>query len=460
MSAQNPQYQVEQPQQLESYQLADLSNRHQQSSERSDGESIAASSLATEYDDAPIQTAAQLRTERIRFAVLTFSFFLVGWNDGSLGPLLPAIKQHYKVPFVSVSSLFIFTSLGAACGSFSIFFLLEKFGFGKVVAFGAALQTAAYAVQSIAPPFPVFVFCSFLNGVGMSFQDTTGNGFVASLKRDGAHKMGLLHAFYGLGAFVAPLVATQFLPMKHWSFFYFTSTGLALSVASALASVFRFKRQAALFEETNTDYYREEPGATEPTSGSIMKHVLALPIVHYLAFYVCVYVGIEVTLGGWIVTFIVDERGGGASAGYISSGFFGGLMAGRLFLLPINDWLGERRVIFVYALLTLGLDVVIWRVRSLIGNAVAVSMIGVLFGPMYPVVMHQAGLVLPPRILAGAVGYIAGFGIIGGAVVPFVTGSLATKFEINVMPVVVLVMTSLMALTWALAVTHHKPRTD
>lgn len=27
---------------------------------------------------------------------------------------------------------------------------------------------------------------------------------------------------------------------------------------------------------------------------------------------------------GWIVTFIEQKRGGGASAGYISSGFFGG----------------------------------------------------------------------------------------------------------------------------------------
>lgn len=31
------------------------------------------------------------------------------------------------------------------------------------------------------------------------------------------------------------------------------------------------------------------------------------------------------TTVGWIVTFIEQKRGGGASAGYISSGFFGGM---------------------------------------------------------------------------------------------------------------------------------------
>lgn len=29
-------------------------------------------------------------------------------------------------------------------------------------------------------------------------------------------------------------------------------------------------------------------------------------------------------LAGWIVTYVIDVRNGGPSAGYISSGFFGG----------------------------------------------------------------------------------------------------------------------------------------
>ena len=46
--------------------------------------------------------------------------------------------------------------------------------------------------------------------------------------------------------------------------------------------------------------------------------------VHLLALFILVYVGTEVTLGGWIVTYVIDLRGGGPSSGYISSGFFGG----------------------------------------------------------------------------------------------------------------------------------------
>lgn len=39
---------------------------------------------------------------------------------------------------------------------------------------------------------------------------------------------------------------------------------------------------------------------------------------------------------GWIVTFVINERHGGSSSGYITSGFFGGLTVGRVVLLWVN----------------------------------------------------------------------------------------------------------------------------
>lgn len=55
--------------------------------------------------------------------------------------------------------------------------------------------------------------------------------------------MGVLHAFYGLGAFAAPLVSTQFSQKKHWSFHYLISMGIALTGLVAIVGVFRLKRQ-------------------------------------------------------------------------------------------------------------------------------------------------------------------------------------------------------------------------
>ena len=98
------------------------------------------------------------------------------------------------------------------------------------------------------------------------------------------------------------------------------------------------------------------PGEADTMGESKYKQIMGIKAVHYLACWALIYVGVEVTLGGkdvsestlrrhwhlitlcvgWIVTFIEQRRGGGASAGYISSGFFGGLMLGRVTLLWLN----------------------------------------------------------------------------------------------------------------------------
>ncbi len=44
------------------------------------------------------------------------------------------------------------------------------------------------------------------------------------------------------------------------------------------------------------------------------------------------------------------------------------------------------------------LEITIWLVPSLIENAVAVSFVGMALGPMYPMVMSQAGRIIPRKV--------------------------------------------------------------
>ena len=43
------------------------------------------------------QLAVELRRERVAFGAIMFSMFLDGWNDGTIGPMLPAIQKQYSV---------------------------------------------------------------------------------------------------------------------------------------------------------------------------------------------------------------------------------------------------------------------------------------------------------------------------------------------------------------------------
>ena len=70
-------------------------------------------------------------------------------------------------------------------------------------------------------------------------QNAQAMVFCVSLDKNSPVKMSMLHASYGTGALVAPLVATQFAAMPRWSFHYLISMGGALLNTASLLFVFR-----------------------------------------------------------------------------------------------------------------------------------------------------------------------------------------------------------------------------
>ncbi|KAL1949088.1 hypothetical protein VTO73DRAFT_10894 [Trametes versicolor] len=394
----------------------------------------------------PATTPAMKLKARIQFATLCWSLFMAGWNDGTTGPLLPRIQSVYHVGFAVVSLIFVFNCVGFVTGAAANVWLTDRLGFGTVMVIGAFAQVVGYSLEAPAPPFPVFVLGYAINGFGLSLQDAGANGFVASLKDNAATKMGILHAVYGVGALSSPLVATQFSQITHWSFHYLVSLGIALSNVIVLIAVFRFKDQDTCLAEIGQTPSHDE----QSTTNSKYTQIFGLRALHLLAFFILIYVGVEVTLGGWIVTYVIQLRGGGPSSGYISSGFFGGLTLGRVGLLWVNQKIGEQRAIYVYGILAIALELVIWLVPSLIGGGIAVSFVGVLLGPIYPIVMNHAARVLPPWLLTGCIGWIAGFGQAGSALLPFLTGALASRVGIKSLQPLLVSMMGFMVFLWAL----------
>jgi fucose permease len=83
-------------------------------------------------------------------------------------------------------------------------------------------------------------------------------------------------------------------------------------------------------------------------SSAKLRRILNTPFVHVVALFTWIYVGIEVTIGGWAVTYLVQVRGAGENAGYASSGFFGGLMIGRVVQIWVSTWLSEQMAVLLY----------------------------------------------------------------------------------------------------------------
>ncbi|KAL0573637.1 hypothetical protein V5O48_008309 [Marasmius crinis-equi] len=305
--------------------------------------------------------------------------------------------------------------------------LAGRLSFGKII---------AYSIQSAAPPFPVFVIAYAIDGVGIALQEAQANSFVATLKKHSEVKMSLTHSFFGLGAFIVPLVVTRFVQLQwHWSFFFLISLGFAVINTTLLAAVFKLQPRDRCLAETGQPVIEkgcpvaEEDRQDDPSRKSF-RQILSHPGVYLLAAFLFMDIGVNATIGGWMVTFLKRERHGGARAGYVSSGFFGGLTLGSVALLWFNTLVGERYATLVYTVLAIGLEFIVWCVPSFIGNAIVISFIGFFLGPLYPLAMNHAGRTLPREILSGSIGLIAGFGQMGGAVYPSVAGTLTERFGI------------------------------
>jgi hypothetical protein len=67
------------------------------SADLEDGPQIELQEFIHVQHDLKIPTRNEARTARVQFLALCWSLFLMGWIDGSPGPLLPSIQASYEV---------------------------------------------------------------------------------------------------------------------------------------------------------------------------------------------------------------------------------------------------------------------------------------------------------------------------------------------------------------------------
>ncbi len=72
------------------------------------------------------------------------------------------------------------------------------------------------------PPYPALVVIFMVAGFGHGLADAAWNAWIASLA-NANEVLGFLHGFYGLGATLAPTIATTMIikgGLPWWSFYY------------------------------------------------------------------------------------------------------------------------------------------------------------------------------------------------------------------------------------------------
>lgn len=88
----------------------------------------------------------------------------------------------------------------------------------------------AYIVIAVHPPYPVLVIIFMLAGFGNGLADAAWNAWIGNMANPN-EVLGFLHAFYGVGAVLAPLIATTMITKGDrlpWYYFYYVMVNLHL----------------------------------------------------------------------------------------------------------------------------------------------------------------------------------------------------------------------------------------
>lgn len=280
--------------------------------------------------------------------------------------------------------------------------------------------------------------------VGSAFATQLGlcNAYFAILPKP-LHWTGILHGIYGLGAFASPLVATAIASRGiPYHFFYLTNVGMNVPVFVLVWLAFR-----NLFALPQAP----DASAREESASTALRDTLKSRAVWTLSMFLVFYVGAEESIGGWIVSYILEVRQGSPEgASWVASSFYLGIAIGRIALPTLNMLMGERLAVFVYLLCAIALELLAWFLPFLASTAVCTAFVGLAISTFYTAAITMGGKLIPRSMHADAFALISSIGQSGSAFWPLIVGIMSTKSGIWVVEPTVVALLGAQGICWAL----------
>ncbi|WP_243704988.1 sugar MFS transporter [Micromonospora sp. KC723] len=298
------------------------------------------------------------------------AFVSLGLPDGLIGVGWPSIRADLGVPTEAVGLLLTAGTAGYLTSSVLAGFTLARLGVGRLLAVSTLLASLALTGYAVSPVLAVTIGCALVLGFGSGAIDSGLNAYAAGAF--GPRHMNWMHAFFGLGVAIGPLVMTAVLGAGlAWRVGYALVAAAQLALATAFALTVRAWRDgtpqaavpavpargpgsadlAAAGPVAVAAGVSAVPAVTEP-SGTVgvasvpVRQTLRLPVVWFGAAAFATYVAIEVAAGLWAFLLLTEGRGLAApAAGLCVSGYWGSLFLGRVVQGLVAERLGSGRVL-------------------------------------------------------------------------------------------------------------------
>ena len=258
------------------------------------------------------------------------AFIGLGLAEAALGRTLPGLAEHTRTVLSEISFLFVARATGYLLGALLAGRLYDRLPGHLVMAGVLFVMVLMLFLTPLMPLLWLLTLVLLLLGVAQSAVDVGGNTLLVWVhRRQVGPYMNALHFFFGVGAFLSPVIIAQAISVSSditWAYWL-----LALLIAPVAVYV-------GLLPSP-----RSEAADHEGKTGPVNYFLLTL-----LAIFFFFFVGAEISFGGWIYSYgLATGLAGETMATYLNSAFWGALTLARLLTIPLAIRLRPRHLLMI-----------------------------------------------------------------------------------------------------------------
>lgn len=350
-------------------------------------------------------------------AAYYLAFILLGLTIAAEGPTLLQLAENTSSTLDRISLIFIFGSLGYLSGSYVGGRLYDRISGHQLMAAVLVLLGTVIAFVPVANSLGSLLLIILILGLAKGALDVGCNTLLLWIHTEKVDPfMNAMHACFGVGAFIAPLIVARVLTITgdiNWVYWSFAIA--AFPIAAFIWSL---------------------PSPTPRITPDEHKDV-PLPILPVAIMVLCflLYVGAEVGFGNWVYTYALQlNLGTEVTSAYLTSGFWGAFTLGRLLAIWISTRVSPKTILyadFIGCLASLSLillfrnsPTILWIGTVLLGGFMA--SIFPTFLTLSEETMHVTGTMAGWFLVGGGIGGMILPWAIGQAFVRIGPGAMIT----------------------------------
>lgn len=364
------------------------------------------------------------------------SYLIIGLAHVVGGSVLWQVMEKYSLTYKDGGQWLMNQFLGFLIGVLLAPFITSRLGKRGAVLVAIGVLTISEAAYSLLPPWGLMLTIAPFAGFGFGMTEAVIGAMIIDIAADNgkASAMSRLEIFFGVGAFLMPILAGLLIRLDVWQ--------LSFPILSAMAGIAFILWFTVSFGKIDDQIgYHARSGLKKANEVSALQRAgstgwfgyqrAAVPFLLLSALFFMVYVGLEMSFANYLPSlFIERSQLDMTTATAVLSLFWATMIIGRLFAGQLADRIGYSR----YLLIAMAGGSIIFLLLALIGTlswAIAlVALSGLFLSGVFGIALVYANQLIP-GMTERTTSLLVAFGGLGGALFPRLTGWMMDDYGAN-----------------------------